>query len=133
MTDYKPMILKGYLSPKGHLRDIADYEAQGGYQMLKKAFAMKPEDIVNEVKKSGLKGRGGAGFPTGLKWSFLAKPEANRAISWSTATNLNRARSKTDKFLSKIHTSLLRAQSLPAMHVASMHATSTFVAICEVD
>lgn len=75
MTDYKPMILKGYLSPKGHLRDIAEYEAQGGYQMLKKAFAMKPDDIVNEVKKSGLKGRGGAGFPTGLKWSFLAKPE----------------------------------------------------------
>ncbi|PIO48568.1 MAG: hypothetical protein CMR00_04555, partial [[Chlorobium] sp. 445] len=56
MTDYKPMILKGYLSPKGHLRDITDYEAQGGYQMLKKAFAMKPDDIVNEVKKSGLKG-----------------------------------------------------------------------------
>jgi len=75
MTDYTPMILKGYLSPKGHLRDIADYEAHGGYQMLKKAFAMKPDEIVNEVKKSGLKGRGGAGFPTGLKWSFLAKPE----------------------------------------------------------
>src|SRR3546814_19929344 len=36
---------------------------------------MSPEDVLEEVKKSGLRGRGGAGFPTGLKWSFLAKPE----------------------------------------------------------
>ena len=36
---------------------------------------MSPDDVTNEVKKSGLRGRGGAGFPTGMKWSFLVKPE----------------------------------------------------------
>lgn len=52
------------------------YRAHGGYASVEKALKnMKPEDVVEEVKKSGLRGRGGAGFPTGLKWSFLAKPE----------------------------------------------------------
>ena len=51
------------------------YRAHGGYNALEKALKMKPEEIVNEVKTSGLRGRGGAGFPTGLKWSFIAKPE----------------------------------------------------------
>ena len=49
------------------------YEEQGGYQSLKKAFDQKPEEILEAVKASGLRGLGGAGFPTGLKWSFLAK------------------------------------------------------------
>lgn len=51
------------------------YREQGGYKALEKAFTMAPEAIVEEVKTSGLRGRGGAGFPTGMKWSFLAKPE----------------------------------------------------------
>jgi NADH-quinone oxidoreductase subunit F len=42
---------------------------------VEKAFKMPPNDIVEEVKKSGLRGRGGAGFPTGMKWSFIARPE----------------------------------------------------------
>jgi NADH-quinone oxidoreductase subunit F len=51
------------------------YRKNGGYASVEKAFKMSPADIVEEVKKSGLRGRGGAGFPTGMKWSFLAKPE----------------------------------------------------------
>lgn len=51
------------------------YRSTGGYKALEKALKMKPEEIVEEVKKSGLRGRGGAGFPTGLKWSFIARPE----------------------------------------------------------
>ncbi|MBE9568983.1 MAG: FAD-dependent oxidoreductase [Proteobacteria bacterium] len=51
-------------------RDIDQYIANGGFEGLKKALSMKPEDIIEEVKKSGLRGRGGAGFPTGLKWGF---------------------------------------------------------------
>ncbi len=52
------------------------YRQKGGYETLKKALtSMAPEQIVEEVKTSGLRGRGGAGFPTGMKWSFLAKPE----------------------------------------------------------
>ena len=52
------------------------YRQQGGYRAVEKALkSMSPDDVVEEVKKSGLRGRGGAGFPTGMKWSFLAKPE----------------------------------------------------------
>lgn len=52
------------------------YKKNGGYRSVEKALkSMSPDDVVEEVKKSGLRGRGGAGFPTGMKWSFLAKPE----------------------------------------------------------
>ncbi|MEO5783298.1 MAG: NADH-quinone oxidoreductase subunit NuoF [Ginsengibacter sp.] len=57
------------------IRGFDVYRREGGYKSLEKAFKMSPNDIVEEVKKSGLRGRGGAGFPTGMKWSFLAKPE----------------------------------------------------------
>lgn len=52
------------------------YRKQGGYRSVEKALkSMSPEQVVEEVQKAGLKGRGGAGFPTGMKWSFLAKPD----------------------------------------------------------
>ncbi len=51
------------------------YRREGGYRSVEKALKMTPDEVVEEVKKSGLRGRGGAGFPTGMKWSFLAKPE----------------------------------------------------------
>ena len=54
---------------------LEDYAARGGYRALRKILAegMTPEQVVNEVKASALRGRGGAGFPTGLKWSFMPK------------------------------------------------------------
>lgn len=57
------------------IRYYDTYRAKGGYAAVEKALKMTPEAIVEEVKKSGLRGRGGAGFPTGMKWSFIAKPE----------------------------------------------------------
>ncbi|MDQ1287444.1 MAG: NADH-quinone oxidoreductase subunit [Actinomycetota bacterium] len=51
------------------------YERNGGYEALRKALAMPAADVLAAVKDSGLRGRGGAGFPTGLKWSFLPKPD----------------------------------------------------------
>ena len=57
------------------IRHFDTYREHGGYQSVEKALKMTPDQIVEEVKTSGLRGRGGAGFPTGMKWSFLAKPE----------------------------------------------------------
>jgi NADH-quinone oxidoreductase subunit F len=69
---------KKLLLEKAHIEGIKHYPVyrrEGGYASVEKALKMKPEEIVEEVKVSGLRGRGGAGFPTGMKWSFLAKPE----------------------------------------------------------
>lgn len=60
---------------KPGIQSLTGYSDNGGYEALRKALQMKPEEIVSEVQKSGLRGRGGAGFPTGMKWSFIAKPE----------------------------------------------------------
>ena len=60
--------------------DIEEYKANGGFEALKKAFAMTPEQVVDEVKKAGLRGRGGAGFPTGMKWSFLAAKQVPEKV-----------------------------------------------------
>ncbi|HRB80617.1 MAG TPA: hypothetical protein PKY86_10425 [Niabella sp.] len=58
------------------IRYFDTYRREGGYRSVEKALkTMSPDEITEEVKKSGLRGRGGAGFPTGMKWSFLAKPE----------------------------------------------------------
>lgn len=56
---------------KDEYRFLDGYKKNGGYQMLEKAFKMQPKDIVEQVKSAGLRGRGGAGFPTGVKWGFL--------------------------------------------------------------
>jgi NADH-quinone oxidoreductase subunit F len=67
------------LLDKIHIEGIRYYETyrkHGGYRSVEKALkTMTPDEVTDEVKVSGLRGRGGAGFPTGLKWSFLAKPE----------------------------------------------------------
>ena len=56
---------------------IANYERTGGYKGLKRALGMDPSAVINEVKESGLRGRGGAGFPTGMKWSFVPQDNPN--------------------------------------------------------
>ncbi len=60
-----------------HVVSYDDYVKTGGYVGLRKALAMTPEQVTDEVKKSQLRGRGGAGFPCGLKWTFLPKPDAS--------------------------------------------------------
>jgi NADH-quinone oxidoreductase subunit F len=63
-----------YLLPDiPNLHTISKYEREGGYKALEKALSMKPDDVIDEVKRSGLRGRGGACFPTGLKWTFMPK------------------------------------------------------------
>ncbi|HCC20249.1 MAG TPA: NADH-quinone oxidoreductase subunit NuoF [Verrucomicrobiales bacterium] len=64
------MIFKN-IDREGWDPSIACYLKDGGYEQLRKALKMNPADITNEVKISGLRGRGGAGFPTGVKWGFI--------------------------------------------------------------
>src|SRR3989454_12508237 len=55
-------------------RSLDVYRANGGYEAIKKVLdSMSPDDVINEVKVSNLRGRGGAGFPTGMKWSFVPR------------------------------------------------------------
>lgn len=58
--------------------NLADYQAHAGYQALKKALTMKPAEIVDAVLKSGLRGRGGAAFPTGIKWQTVLDAPADQ-------------------------------------------------------
>ena len=61
-----------------HIVRYDEYVKTGGYQALEKARSMNPQDIVDLVKESQLRGRGGAGFPCGLKWTFLPPPDGGR-------------------------------------------------------
>src|SRR5437667_6256716 len=58
----------------GNSQRLEVYRRNGGYEAIKKVLdSMSPDEVINEVKKSALRGRGGAGFPTGMKWSFVPK------------------------------------------------------------
>jgi NADH-quinone oxidoreductase subunit F len=71
MIDVEKVITKNWGRPGSHTLD--GYRQNGGYSALKKALEMTPAQVIDEVKKSNLRGRGGAGFPTGMKWSFVPK------------------------------------------------------------
>ena len=65
-------VISQYFGDPTHRR-IDTYVKRGGYKALEKALALEPDAVTEEVKASGLRGRGGAGFPTGIKWSFMPK------------------------------------------------------------
>ena len=67
----EPVLTKYVREPNSFTLDF--FLKHQGYDGLKKALAMKPLDVIEVVKASGLRGRGGAGFPTGMKWSFMPK------------------------------------------------------------
>ena len=65
----------GYINPE----EIKDYIARGGYESLAKAVTeMTPEQVIEEVKSAGLRGRGGGGFPSGLKWDFARRAHGEK-------------------------------------------------------
>ena len=92
--------VKVVLERCGHVdpERLEDYVATGGYEALAKAVTtMTPEAVIAEVVRSGLRGRGGAGYPTGLKWRTVAKAAAPRASSsFATRTRATPALSWTE-------------------------------------
>ncbi len=74
MTSSRPQIVFAGTNG-GAVTRIEDYEAAGGFAPLQKARAMAPDDVIAELEASGLRGRGGAFFPTGRKWAFVPKPD----------------------------------------------------------
>jgi NADH-quinone oxidoreductase subunit F len=74
-SDVKPIVLAG--ADEHDLTKLAVYESIGGYRSLVKARSMAPQAVIDEVIASELRGRGGAFFPTGRKWSFVPKPDQN--------------------------------------------------------
>ena len=77
MAEETLVLFKNIRNPK-YDKSLDAYKKSGGFKSLKKVFGMKPEEVVQEVKESGIRGRGGAGFPTGLKWSFMPKESDGR-------------------------------------------------------
>src|SRR5437667_11215018 len=72
MADYQPVLLARITKPNSAVLDT--YRADGGYRTFERVIReMQPAQVIDVVKSSGLRGRGGAGFPTGLKWTFLPK------------------------------------------------------------
>ena len=72
MADFEPVLLRRVEKPHSHT--LATYRADGGYRAFEKALkSLTPAQVIDQVKASGLRGRGGAGFPTGVKWTFLPK------------------------------------------------------------
>ncbi len=112
-----------------HIEGIRYYETyrkNGGYTTAEKAFKMSPADIVEEVKKSGLRGRGGAGFPTGMKWSFLAKPEG---VPRHLVCNADESEPGTfkDRYLMEFHPHLFIEGLLISSYALGSNATYVYI------
>ncbi|MFZ2118739.1 MAG: NADH-quinone oxidoreductase subunit F, partial [Pseudonocardiaceae bacterium] len=74
-----PVLTRRWLSPKSWTLDT--YTELEGYTALRTALAAQPDELIQLIKDSGLRGRGGAGFPTGLKWSFIPQVKPGEQAS----------------------------------------------------
>src|SRR3954469_2729637 len=118
------------LIDKANIEGIRYYDVwrkNGGYAAVEKALkTMSPEAIVEEVKKSGLRGRGGAGFPTGLKWSFIAKPEG---VPRHLVCNADESEPGTfkDRFLMQKHPHLLIEGMILSSFALGAHTSYIYI------
>ena len=90
MTASKQIVLGG--ADEHDLTKLAEYEAVGGYRALAKARGMQPDAVIEELKASKLRGRGGAFFATGMKWSFVPKPDQDRKSTRLNSSHIQKSR-----------------------------------------
>ena len=94
MSTFEPVLTSNITKENSHTLDF--YQSIGGYSAIKKVLSMSPSEVIDVVKASNLRGRGGAGFPTGLKWSFVPKDSENQYILSTMLMKVNREHSRTD-------------------------------------
>ncbi len=114
----KRLILRHADQP-GYATDIDCYLRHGGYATLRKALAAKPESIVAEVKASGLRGRGGAGFSCGLKWSFVPRNNAKPVYLICNADESEPGTFKDRQIIHKDPHQLIEGMAITAYAVGS--------------
>lgn len=109
------------------IRFYEAYRKTGGYASVEKALnTLTPDEVTEEVKKSGLRGRGGAGFPTGMKWSFLAKPEG---VPRYLVVNADESEPGTfkDRYLMEFIPHLLIEGMIVASYALGAHASYIYI------
>jgi NADH-quinone oxidoreductase subunit F len=109
------------------IRTYDVYRREGGYKSVEKALKeMSPDMVTEEVKKSGLRGRGGAGFPTGMKWSFIAKPEG---VPRHLVCNADESEPGTfkDRFLMEYIPHLLIEGLIVSSYALGSHVTYIYI------
>jgi NADH-quinone oxidoreductase subunit F len=120
----EPQLTKRFNDPYGNT--LKGFLATGGYATLEKLFSMKSEAVIDRVKASGLKGRGGAGFPTGQKWSFIPKNPA-RPVYLVVNADEGEPGTFTDRFILEKDPHLLLEGMIAASYAIGAHRAYIYV------
>ena len=124
MGDFQPQLTKRFGVKDGHTLKV--YLETGGYSSLKNLFAKKPAEVIEEVKASGLKGRGGAGFPCGMKWSFVPQ-NTGKPIYLAVNADEGEPGTFTDNFMLKNDPHLLLEGIICACYAINSHTAYIYV------
>ncbi|MCS7205414.1 MAG: NADH-quinone oxidoreductase subunit NuoF [Leptospiraceae bacterium] len=118
------ILTKRFSIPNANQLEVA--LKHGAYSSLEKLFSMKPEDVVEEVKKSNLKGRGGAGFPTGLKWSFIPK-DTKKPIYLCVNADESEPGTFTDRYIMEYDPHLLIEGIINTSYAIKSHTAYIYI------
>jgi NADH-quinone oxidoreductase subunit F len=120
----QPQLTKRFETKDGHTLKV--FLETGGYASLKKLFTLTPDQVTEEVKASGLKGRGGAGFPAGMKWSFVPK-NTGKPVYLVVNADEGEPGTFTDRFLMLYDPHLLLEGIICASYAINSHASYIYV------
>jgi NADH-quinone oxidoreductase subunit F len=121
---FEPQLTKRFDVPNGNT--LQGFLSTGGYASLSKLFAMKPQDVTAAVKASGLKGRGGAGFPTGQKWSFIPH-NSGKPVYLVVNGDEGEPGTFTDRFVMEKDPHLLLEGMIAAAYAVGSHRAYLYV------